>query len=51
MIDAPSPENPVAYALSLIKPLILPVSAMLISAVSLNVCVYRTFFLIYSSED
>jgi peptide/nickel transport system permease protein len=51
MVDAPPPEAPVAYALSLLKHLILPVTAMLISGVSLNVYVYRTFFLIYSSED
>ena len=51
LVDAPPPENPVQYALSLGKHLILPVSAILISAVFLNAYNWRTFFLIYSSED
>ncbi|RME86356.1 MAG: ABC transporter permease, partial [Caldilineae bacterium] len=51
MVDAPPPESPVAYALSLAKHLILPVSALLISAIFVSVYSWRTFFLIYSSED
>ncbi|MBN1660353.1 MAG: ABC transporter permease [Anaerolineae bacterium] len=51
MVDAPPPENPVQYALSLAKHLILPVSAILISSLFLSVYNWRTFFLIYSSED
>jgi len=51
LVDAPPPENPVEYALSLGKHLILPVSAILISAIFLNAYNWRTFFLIYSSED
>lgn len=51
MVDAPPPENPIAYALSLAKHLILPTTAILISAVFLNTYNWRTFFLIYSSED
>ncbi len=51
LVDAPPPENPVHYALSLGKHLILPVSAIIISAVFLNAYTWRTFFLIYSSED
>lgn len=51
MVDAPPPESPVAYALSVGKHLILPVFAILISAVFLNAYRWRTFFLIYSSED
>ena len=51
MVDAPPPENPVGYGLSLAKHLILPVSAILISAFFLTTYNWRTFFLIYSSED
>lgn len=51
MVDAPPPEEPFAYALSLGKHLILPVSAIIISAFFLNAYNMRTFFLIYSSED
>jgi len=51
MVDAPPPENPIAYGLSLAKHLILPVTAQLISGVFLSAYNWRTFFLIYSSED
>jgi len=51
MVDAPPPESPVMYALSVGKHLILPVSAIIFSAVFLNAYNWRTFFLIYSSED
>jgi peptide/nickel transport system permease protein len=51
MVAAPPPDNPVQYALSLGKHLILPVSALLISSLFLNIYNWRTFFLIYSSED
>jgi peptide/nickel transport system permease protein len=51
LVDAPPPESTVDYALSLGKHLILPVSAIIISAVFLNAYNWRTFFLIYSSED
>jgi peptide/nickel transport system permease protein len=51
MVDAPPPDNPVQYALSLAKHLVLPVTAILISTLFLSVYNWRTFFLIYSSED
>jgi peptide/nickel transport system permease protein len=51
MVDAPPPENPIAYGLSLAKHLVLPVAAILVSTVFLNTYQWRTFFLIYSSED
>jgi peptide/nickel transport system permease protein len=51
MVDAPPPENPVGYALSLGKHLILPTTAIIISTVFLTTYNWRTFFLIYSSED
>lgn len=51
MVDAPPPDNTFEYALSVLKHLILPGSALVISAVFLNIYTWRTFFLIYSSED
>ncbi len=51
LVDAPPPETPILYALSLGKHLILPVSAIIISTIFLTAYNWRTFFLIYSSED
>lgn len=51
LVDAPPPESKLLYALSLIKHLILPVSAVTLSAIFLAAYSWRTFFLIYSSED
>ena len=51
LVDAPPPESTVGYALSLIKHLILPVSAIVISSIFASTYGWRTFFLIYSSED
>jgi peptide/nickel transport system permease protein len=51
MIDAPPPENTLDYALSLAKHMILPVGATLLSSIFITIYNWRTFFLIYSSED
>ncbi len=51
MVDAPPPDNPFDYGLSLLKHMILPVTATLISSIFLTIYNWRTFFLIYSSED
>jgi peptide/nickel transport system permease protein len=51
MVDAPPPESPIAYTLSLLEHLVLPVAAIMISSVFLVSYNWRTFFLIYSSED
>lgn len=51
MVSAPPPENRFDYALSLLQHLILPVLAITISTIFLNIYNWRTFFLIYSSED
>lgn len=51
MVAAPPPKQPLAYGLSLLQHLILPVLAWLASAGILTVYNWRTFFLIYSSED
>ncbi len=51
MVGAPPPASTWAYAASMLKHLILPVLAIVISAVFLTIYSWRTFFLIYSSED
>jgi peptide/nickel transport system permease protein len=51
MVDVPPPETRAAYALSVLKHLVLPVTAMLIGSLFLSIYNWRTFFLIYSSED
>ena len=51
MVDAPPPETTVEYGLSVLKHLILPASALIISNIFLSIYNFRTFFLIYSSED
>ena len=51
MVAAPPPSDPFAYAASVLKHLILPVSAIVLSAIFLTIYSWRTFFLIYSSED
>ncbi len=51
MIDSPPPTNPVDFALNVLKHLILPASALFISQFFLSIYNWRTFFLIYSSED
>ncbi|HBX67904.1 MAG TPA: ABC transporter permease [Chloroflexi bacterium] len=51
MVDAPPPETTIGYILSLLKHMILPVFAWMLSSIFLNIYGWRTFFLIYSSED
>jgi peptide/nickel transport system permease protein len=51
MIDAPIPKTTIEYALSLLKHLILPTLALTLNSFFLQVYQWRTFFLIYSSED
>jgi len=51
MVSAPPPQNPFDYFLSLLQHLALPVLAITLSTIFLNVYNWRTFFLIYSSED
>jgi peptide/nickel transport system permease protein len=51
LVDSPSPDNPLDYSLSVLKHLILPASAVIISSMFLSIYNWRTFFLIYSSED
>lgn len=51
LVDVPPPESPVLYALSVLKHMILPIMAITISSIFISVYSWRTFFLIYSSED
>lgn len=51
MVDSPPPSNPVDYGLSLLKHMVLPAVSLIISSFFLSIYNYRTFFLIYSSED
>jgi peptide/nickel transport system permease protein len=51
MVDSPPPSNVFAYILSLLKHMILPVFAYTLSSIFINIFSWRTFFLIYSSED
>lgn len=51
LVDSPPPSTSFEYALSVLKHLILPASSIIISSFFLSVYNWRTFFLIYSSED
>ncbi len=51
MVDAPPPSDKISYALSVLKHMILPVGAYSLSSIFLSIFTWRTFFLIYSSED
>ena len=51
MVDSPPPDNPVDFALNVLKHLILPGMSLIISQLFLSIYNWRTFFLIYSSED
>ncbi len=51
MVDSPPPENPVDFGLNVLKHIILPGSSLIISSLFLSIYNWRTFFLIYSSED
>jgi peptide/nickel transport system permease protein len=51
LVDSPPPATKVGYGLSVLKHLILPASAVIISSIFLSIYNWRTFFLIYSSED
>lgn len=51
LVDSPPPDNSFDYGLNVLKHLILPASAVLVSSIFLSIYNWRTFFLIYSSED
>jgi peptide/nickel transport system permease protein len=51
LVDSPPPTNRLDYGLNILKHLILPCASIIISALFLSIYNWRTFFLIYSSED
>lgn len=51
MVDSPPPSNPFDYAMSVLKHMTLPALSLVLSSFFLSIYNYRTFFLIYSSED
>jgi peptide/nickel transport system permease protein len=51
LVGIPPPEGSLAHALSVLKHMILPVTAMFISSIFISIYSWRTFFLIHSSED
>jgi peptide/nickel transport system permease protein len=51
MVDSPPPPTTGAYIVSLLRHMILPLIAYTVSSIFLNIFSWRTFFLIYSSED
>ncbi|HNS50338.1 MAG TPA: ABC transporter permease [Anaerolineae bacterium] len=51
MVDAPPPDNKGLYLLSMLKHMILPVAALTMTLLPIQIYSWRTFFLIYSSED
>ncbi len=51
LVSTPPPTNPVLFALSVLKHLILPAFSLFFSGFFLSIYSWRTFFLIYSSED
>jgi len=50
-IDSPAPTAIVARALSILKHMVLPLTAIVIGALFASIYSWRTFFLIYSSDD
>lgn len=50
-VDAPPPKTTIGYALSVIKHMVLPVLSVFIAIIFSSLYSWRTFFLIYSSED
>ena len=51
MVDVPPPTDRLAYALSVLKHMILPILSWLTAYSFINIYVRRTFFLMFSSED
>ena len=51
LVDSPPPDNPFDYGLNVLKHLILPASSVIVSSIFLSIYNWRTFFLIFSSED
>jgi peptide/nickel transport system permease protein len=51
IVDAPPPKTTLGYTLSVCKHLVLPITALLVEEIFIAIYSWRTFFLIFSSED
>ena len=51
MVQAPVPSTTIGYASSVLRHMVLPVTAMILGGIFSSIYSWRTFFLIYSSED
>ncbi|MFC3284527.1 ABC transporter permease [Litchfieldella rifensis] len=51
MVAAPPPDGTWAYAASMLRHMMLPVTAMFLSQIFVSIYSWRTFFLVHSSED
>ncbi|MCD6538514.1 ABC transporter permease [Candidatus Bathyarchaeota archaeon] len=51
LVDVPPPKDPVSYALSVLKHMVLPILSWLVGYAFIQTYVRRTFFLMFSSED
>ncbi len=51
LVDSPPPTNRLDYGLNVLKHLILPVVSVIISSIFISIYAWRTFFLIFSTED
>ncbi len=51
IVDAPPPRTTLGYTLSVFKHLALPVLAVILASIFITIYNWRTFFLIFSSED
>lgn len=51
LVDAPIPDTTLGYAASVLKHALLPATAVVLSSLFVSIYSWRTFFLIYSSED
>ena len=51
LVDSPPPSTKLGYALSVAKHTLLPATAIIFANLFITIYTWRTFFLIYSSED
>ncbi len=51
MVSAPPPEDPWLYALDVLWHMVLPIISWIIAYVPIGVYYYRTFFLLFSTEE
>jgi peptide/nickel transport system permease protein len=51
MVDVPPPEDRMQYGFSVLRHMVLPVTAMFVASIFISIYSWRTFFLIHSSED